>query len=107
MLPSISGGTSKPASESAVGARSMPLTSSSLTTPASMCRASAQCRVCECRRRTGIVCRGYARAVIGDEEDDGVVGDPFVFEALEHLADFAVKDLSAFEIHGPIFSDEG
>ena len=46
-------------------------------------------------------------SVIGDEEDDGVVGDAFVFETLEYLADFAVKDLSTFEIHGPVFSDEG
>ena len=46
-------------------------------------------------------------SVIGDEEDNGVVGDAFVFEALEHLADFAVEDLSAFEVHCPVFSDEG
>ena len=45
-------------------------------------------------------------SVIGDEEDDGVVGYAFVFEALEDLADFAIKNLSAFEIHCPIFSDE-
>ena len=46
-------------------------------------------------------------SVIGDEEDDGVVGYAFVFETLEYLSDFAVEDLSTFEIHGPIFSDEG
>ena len=32
---------------------------------------------------------------------------PSVFETLEYLADFAVEDLNAFEIHGPVFSDEG
>ena len=108
MLPSISGGMSKPASESEVGAKSMPLTSSSLTTPASMCPGPAHNA-------------GYANAavvqelfvadmrasVVGNEEDDGAVGYAFVFETLEHLADFAVEDLNAFEIHGPVFSDEG
>jgi hypothetical protein len=45
-------------------------------------------------------------AVVADEEDDGVFGEAFVFEALEHLAHFLIEDLDAFQIHGPVFAHE-
>jgi hypothetical protein len=45
-------------------------------------------------------------AIIAEEDDDGVVGQAVIGEAIEDEGDFLVEDLDAFEIIGPVAACE-
>ena len=79
-----------PASASEVAARSMCSTRSSRTLPRCDARAADHERHVRAFVVEKLLAAGVADAVVGHEEDDGVVEDAFLLQPRDHLADLLV-----------------